>query len=510
METTILLVDDHPVFRKGLLFLLGTEEDMSVVGEAGDGRTAIDRVRELSPDVVIMDITMPNLDGIEATRHILSEFPDTKIIALSIHSGKHFVEGMLRAGAVGYLLKESVPEELVKAIRTVMQDEMCLSTAITSIVVSEYKEAIEHTFRKETDPILRTKLYRPTISDDIVIRTHLINRLEKNRKKPLTLVSAPAGYGKSILISSWLEEVKCLYAWVSLDEEHNDLRLFLGYFVAAVHQIFPEKLQTIEPYLKASELPPLSIISQDLINALDQIDDDFVMVLDDFYLIRNEQIFELINRLLWHPPHNMHLVISTRRDPSLSLTELHSYNRMNEIRMAELSFTRKEITLLFKKLQGTELSDTISERLLEKTEGWIVGLRLVLLGIGSQEYAEHIIGNLKGDMHLISEFLVEHVLRNQPVQFQDYLLKTSILNRFCSELVEALKDIEPGKDEHNINGQAFIEWLVKTNLFVISLDKQHKWFRYHHLFQRLLTNQLEGRNSRRNRHSQFQSQWLVR
>ena len=179
MTTTILIADDHPIFRKGLLLLLGEEEDMSVVGEAEDGRTAIDRVRKLSPDVVIMDITMPNLDGIEATRHILSEFPDTKIIALSIHSGKHFVEGMLRAGAVGYLLKESVPEELVKAIRTVMQDEMCLSTAITSIVVTKYKEAIDHTVKKETDPILRTKLYRPTITDDIVIRTHLINRLEK-------------------------------------------------------------------------------------------------------------------------------------------------------------------------------------------------------------------------------------------------------------------------------------------------------------------------------------------
>lgn len=137
-KTTILLVDDHTLFRKGLRLLLLEAEDLQVTGEAGDGQTAIDLVRKLSPDVVVMDITMPGVDGIRATQQIISESPNTKVVALSIHSGKRFVENMLCAGAVGYLLKDSAPEELVNGIRAVMKGEMCLSAAITDVVVSQY------------------------------------------------------------------------------------------------------------------------------------------------------------------------------------------------------------------------------------------------------------------------------------------------------------------------------------------------------------------------------------
>ena len=135
-QTTILIVDDHPMLRKGLRSLLDDESDMRVVGEAGDGRVAIERVRELSPDVVIMDITMPDIDGIAATRHIVTHFPGTRVVALSIHSGNRFVENMLRAGAAGYILKESVPEEMIDGIRTAMRGDVYLSAVITGTVVA--------------------------------------------------------------------------------------------------------------------------------------------------------------------------------------------------------------------------------------------------------------------------------------------------------------------------------------------------------------------------------------
>ena len=144
MATTVLLVDDHPLFRKGLRLLLEEQTDFRIVGEAGDGREAIDRVRTLSPDVVIMDITMPDFDGINATRQILSEVPSTKVIALSMHTGKRFVEDMLKAGAAAYILKKSVPEDLVNGIRMVIQGDIYLSPAITGIVVAEYKELLEN------------------------------------------------------------------------------------------------------------------------------------------------------------------------------------------------------------------------------------------------------------------------------------------------------------------------------------------------------------------------------
>ncbi len=174
MTTTILLVDDHPLFRRGLRLLLEEQEDFRIVGEAGDGREAIDRVRSLSPEVVIMDIAMPDFNGVDATRQIVSEDPAAKVVALSMHAGKNFVEDMLQAGAAGYILKKSVPEDLVNGIRSVMRGDIYLSPAITGLLVSEYKVLLAKSPptdpTKDAAPILRTKLHRPALSPDLVPR----------------------------------------------------------------------------------------------------------------------------------------------------------------------------------------------------------------------------------------------------------------------------------------------------------------------------------------------------
>ena len=137
MSATILVVDDHAMFREGVRGLL-ERNGFRVVGEAGDGREAMAAVLELSPDLVIMDLSMPNIDGIAATRDIMASSPDTKVIALSIHAGKRFVESMLQAGAAGYILKDSVPEQLVEAVHAVLKGETYLSPAITGLMVAQY------------------------------------------------------------------------------------------------------------------------------------------------------------------------------------------------------------------------------------------------------------------------------------------------------------------------------------------------------------------------------------
>ena len=213
MPIKILLVDDHPMFRKGLRLLLEEEPDMQVVAEAGNGREAIDQAGVCSPDVVIMDISMPGMNGIEATRKIVAAFPHIKIVALSIHAEKKFVQEMLQAGAAGYLLKDSVPEEIIDSIRSVMQDEVYLSASITGIVVNEYVKVLskaavlEEKPSPETDDatLLRTKLHPTPLTRDLVPRTHLVNKLDELRRRPVTLVSAPAGYGKSTMASLWLK-----------------------------------------------------------------------------------------------------------------------------------------------------------------------------------------------------------------------------------------------------------------------------------------------------------------
>ena len=143
MKTTILVVDDHAMFREGVRQMLELN-GFHVVGEAGDGREALAAVLELSPEIVIMDISMPNIDGIAATRDIKAHSPDTKVIAMSIHGGKRFVEKMLQAGASGYILKDSAPEQLVEAVYTVVKGETYLSPEITGLVVAQYVKLLTH------------------------------------------------------------------------------------------------------------------------------------------------------------------------------------------------------------------------------------------------------------------------------------------------------------------------------------------------------------------------------
>lgn len=138
MNIKVLLVDDHTIIREGLRSLLEKQPEIEVIGDTDDGRKARELVRELSPNIVIMDITMPGLNGIEATRQITSEFPDVKVIALSIHSKRRYVADMLSAGATGYILKECLFDELVAAIKAVAAGGRYLSPRITDVVVSDY------------------------------------------------------------------------------------------------------------------------------------------------------------------------------------------------------------------------------------------------------------------------------------------------------------------------------------------------------------------------------------
>ena len=276
---TVLLVDNHPQMLKRLRTLLQSDAGLAMVGEASDGGEALEQVRALSPDVVVMGITMPNMNGIEATRRILAEAPDTRVVALSIHAEKRFVDDMLKAGVAACVLKDSAAEELVQAIHAVLRGEAFLSGPILATVVSGYRksmddpaQAVEEAAVVTAGQILQTKLYHPASPVDLVPRTKLIARLEAERARPLTLVSASAGYGKSVLISSWLERCEWPGAWFSLDEDDSDLRQFLIYFVAAVRSLFPQACEDSLGLSEAHELPPVARLAAVLANELDALE----------------------------------------------------------------------------------------------------------------------------------------------------------------------------------------------------------------------------------------------
>jgi LuxR family transcriptional regulator, maltose regulon positive regulatory protein len=344
--------------------------------------------------------------------------------------------------------------------------------------------------------ILRTKLNKPPVLDDYVHRVRLIEKLNLSfQKTPLTLVCAPAGYGKSNLVSSWLSNSNVPYGWISLDENDNNIHVFLDYFFASLENIFPGKLHRLSQMLSQAKFPTLDELINVIINELDEVGKNFVLVLDDYQVINNKEIHSFINRLLQFPPENLHLCITTRTDPQLNIGSLRAYNRMHEIRLKDLAFDLEEIPVLYSNLLGFEINDAIAEELLNRTEGWITGLRLTAFSVKSPDQLNNLLFKLRGDALLVTEYLIEEVLLTQPEGIQEALINTSILERFNGELLNVLNTTHDNKKTKAASGHDFLKWLENTNLFLVSLDYEQKWYRYHFLFRELLLKQLKSRKT---------------
>jgi LuxR family maltose regulon positive regulatory protein len=339
--------------------------------------------------------------------------------------------------------------------------------------------------------IIETKLNRPLIPDGMVPRTQLLRRLDKHRSRPLTLVSAPAGYGKSILISSWLEASDCPGAWVSLDKNDNNLRLFITYFLAAVNRLFPEAGKKTWSLLKADHLPPVSVLAHTLINEVAQIEQSFILVLDDYYFIQETSIHNLLTEILNHPLQSMHLVVVTRHDPPLPLFRYRAGGQMTEIGIRDLRFSVPETKAFLHNLLTISVDNTMVAALNKKTEGWVTGIHLTTLAMRHRGDTYDILLEPQADVNYVMEYLFNEVFAHQPPEFKQYLLASAIPDRFCGPLCQMM--CMPGVDQGacEMDGWQFIAQVKRENLFLINLDKENQWFRYHHLFRKFLDNQLQ-------------------
>jgi LuxR family maltose regulon positive regulatory protein len=330
-------------------------------------------------------------------------------------------------------------------------------------------------------PLLTTKLYIPAVRRDLVSRPRLIERLNEglHRGHRLTLVSAPAGYGKTTLLSEWVATCGRPIAWLALDSGDNDPARFLAYLIAALQKIEDGVGTGVLDRLQAPQQPPMEDLLTALINQIDGVSASFVLALDDYHLIKAQRIHEALAFLLDHPPQNMHLVVATRADPPWQFARLRGRGQLTELRLADLQFTPDEATVFLNQVMGLRLSADDIAAVTSRTEGWIAGLQLAALSMQDRADLPGFVAALSGSQHHILDYLVEEVLRRQSESVQAFLLRTSILDRLTGSLCDALTlEHEAGVGD----GQAMLNRLEHANLFVVPLDESHQWYRYHHLF----------------------------
>ena len=335
-------------------------------------------------------------------------------------------------------------------------------------------------------PILTTKLYIPPPRANLVPRPRLVKHLNEGLSsgRKLTLISASAGFGKTTLVSEWVAGFKRPVAWLSLDEGDNDPTRFLTYIVAALQTIAANIGAGVLRALQSPQPPPIESILTALLNEITTIPDHFILVLDDYHVIDSKPVDEALAFLLEHLPPQMHLVIATREDPHLPLARLRARGQLTELRAADLRFTPAEAAEFLNQVMGLNLSAEDITALENRTEGWIAGLQLAALSMQGHQDAASFIKSFTGSHHFVLDYLIEEVLEQQSESVQAFLLRTSILDRMCGPLCDAVLPAP------SASGQETLEYLEHTNLFIVPLDNERRWYRYHHLFGDLLRQRL--------------------
>jgi ATP/maltotriose-dependent transcriptional regulator MalT len=341
-------------------------------------------------------------------------------------------------------------------------------------------------------PLLATKLHRPLPRAHLVRRPQLAERLTQGVMGALTLVSAPAGFGKTTLLAQWLAESGMPVAWLSLEPGDNEPVRFLSYLIAALQKLDPHigavaftLLQMPQPAIAETVL---TLLTND-VESLGRDGGDFVLVLDDYHVIDAKPIDHALTFLLEHLPPHMHLVIATREDPQLPLARLRARGQLTELRVTDLRFTPSEAAAFLNQGMGLNLSAEDVTALGARTEGWIAGLQLAAISLQGHEDTTSFIRSFTGSHHFVLDYLVEEVLQQQPENIQAFLLRTSILDRLCGSLCDAILLNPSG------SGQATLEYIEHANLFLVPLDNERHWYRYHHLFADLLRQRLQQRSA---------------
>lgn len=327
--------------------------------------------------------------------------------------------------------------------------------------------------------IIETKLHIPETTGHLINRSHLFKRLDQNLHKKMTLIVAPAGYGKSTLLSEWTKTLHINTSWVSLDINDNDPVRFWSHLIKSLNQSYPlfaelnehEQLDANDPSLMTK-----------LVNRLNRLSEKVIIIWDDFHTVTNENILLQVSYFLERLPSSVHICLASRTYPKIPLSRMRVHDDVAELKMEDLQFNKREITDFFKYCTNLSISQHDMTTILQKTEGWITGVRLIALSINDDKYgsAQNFFTEMTGEHYIISDYFFEEVFINQTEETQNLLLKTSILDRIHIDLVRIFSENKSNIEQINLD-----------NLFLISLDNNRKWYRYHHLFQDFLKRKLK-------------------
>jgi LuxR family maltose regulon positive regulatory protein len=367
-------------------------------------------------------------------------------------------------------------------------------------------------------PLLTTKLYMPPIRPELVPRPQLMKQLNEGSHRRLILISAPAGFGKTTLISAWIKNSGNPVAWISLDEGDNDPARFLAYLVAALRTLKEDIGKGALTALQSPQPPDSETLLTALINEINTLPERLVLVLDDYHLVTAKQVHNAVAFLLDHLPPHVLVVLATRADPPLPIARLRGRGQLTELRQTDLRFSLDEATAFLRQVTGLDLCSEDVDALTTRTEGWITGLQMAALALQAAVPAERqdadqvasFVQAFTGSNRYVLDYLVEEVLQRQPEKIQSFLLQTAILDRLTGPLCDAVLEIGDWRLDANLDtaqpaisrmqypnsrspspSQEILEQLEAANLFIVPLDNERRWYRYHRLFTDLLRKRLQ-------------------
>lgn len=334
-----------------------------------------------------------------------------------------------------------------------------------------------------TTQALHTKVLLPPARAAAVTRPRLLAQLDAGLAagRRLSLVAAPAGYGKTTLAADWVRQMARPAVWLTLDERDNDLAQLSRYLHLAVARLDTELGRNLQAALDAPTLPPLEELVAALLQDLEDArqaaaSDTILLTLDDCHKLGEPTAHAWLTLLVECLPPGCHLLLLSREDPPLPLPRLRARNQLTEVRAQELRFTTDEARAFFAEVMDLALAPELVAALEARTEGWIASLQLAALSLQGRSLAqaEAFVRDFSGSHRYVFDYLAEEVLGQQDAELRAFLEQTALLERFHAPLCQAVTGRE--------DSQVMLLRLERANLFLIPLDDERVWYRYHHLF----------------------------